>query len=201
MKETTKRWAGFALGLMLGAGGTSTAIVAADCSPTVKITEEVLDAYCTGREPHVCPSPCPDVLVPDCPDPCPSNTANCSEEWTLEIVPAGETIEIPGVVIPGGDDALWTWYIPEETKLEIDWSVVAAPDFEQATASFAFRWKLEQAWRPTISASWTEGTSGSKSESCVDVGWSSYLDCTTMIVAPVDDDWRVLLGISGTFGK
>jgi len=193
MKETTKRWAGFAIGLMLGAGGTSTAIVAADCSPTVKITEEVLDAYCTGREPHVCPSPCPEATV--CPSPCAPAPDCCGDTWTLEVVPAGVTTK-PVV------DEDWTWYIPEETKLEVDWSVVTAPDFDQAVAAFAFRWKLEQAWRPVISASWTRGMSGSKSTVCTDYDRSFYGEsCTTSVVSPISDDWSVLLGIAGTFGK
>ncbi len=193
MREKTKRWAGFAVGLLLGAGGTSTAIIAADCAPSVKITQAVVDAYCIGREPHVCPSPCP--AVPKCPDPCQApSTTNC-DEWTLEVVPAID------IQIDTGEVETWTWYVPEAIKLEVDWSVVTAPNFDQAIAAFAFRWKEEQAWRPMISGSWTRGSSGSETEDCVDVGWSSYLDCSTMVILPVDDDWRVLLGVGGTFGR
>ncbi len=199
MREKNKRWASFAIGLLLGAGGTTGAILAADCSPSVKITQAVVDAYCIGREPHVCPSPCPTGWT--CPDPCAAPPAACDEP-TIEVVPTDWESTPPDGWGEEGED--WIWVEADQVgafKLAVDWSVVTAPDFDQAAAAFAFRWKEDQAWRPIISGSWTRGASGSESESCADVGWSSYLDCSTTTILPVDDNWSVLLGVGGTFGK
>lgn len=191
---------GLVLGSVLGFGG---GITAAGC-PEITITQAVVDAYCDGRQAHRCPDPCPEV--PACPSPCPDpceapgdDVGDCDP--TIRVVPSSS--EVPPTANTWGDEGVdWTW-APADPTLEVDWTVVAAPDLEQAIAAFAFRWKASQTWRPAIAASWVKGRTGSSSSSCIDGGWYSWTGrtCTETTVLPIADDWRVLVGVAGTFGK
>lgn len=188
-----KKWIYFAVGLALGMGAGIPSGIAASGCPEIEITTEVLDAYCTGRVPHTCPTPCKECPSP-CADPCPEipEETNCDGEWELKVVPFGEVGEFTY-----HDNATgWGEWEEVRTGEGIDWSLVTAPDFDQAVLSFRWRWKYSKRIQPVLATSWTRGSSGSKS--LCDKSWG-YGNCVTTSTLATSDEWEILLGVGGNF--